>query len=400
MSGPDESLKVVPGISSSPSPSDTPLTSQHPSFLPSEESIPMFLPPPTEEPFSPAVQVPTGDSSVPAPTIEEVLACAYPKWGPFMRPHTIKAKVVPLTPEFVEYLQEDGLFLPKNNKALPTRRELDLDETPWSDEEAEETARVPDFAPLRAEIQAEIDALGGTVAPKLNWTAPKDAIWMSLYGNIMCSNADEAGQLLDYETTEGASLPPPVLVLKKWYDMQPSTEFRCFVRKGEYLGACQRDTTNFYPFLLNMREELEDTLLNFYDDHVATNFPLFNYTYDVHVTKSNKVKILDFNPYGGETLPLLFEWSELEQLASVATVSASTELVSVGVPSPAQHLDFQPELRLIESQQHIRPGLRTSVPLDLYDTSESGALAEFFDKHKAEHEKVKRKPDEPENVSE
>jgi hypothetical protein len=40
------------------------------------------------------------------------------------------------------------------------------------------------------------------------------------------------------------------------------------------------------------------------------------------------------------------------------------------------------------SLQHIRPGLRTCVPLDLYDTSDTGALAEFFNKCKDERQQL------------
>jgi hypothetical protein len=42
--------------------------------------------------------------------------------------------------------------------------------------------------------------------------------------------------------------------------------------------------------------------------------------------------------------------------------------------------EFTAELRLIEDQQMIRPGLRTGVPLDLYDSSDAGALKQFLDR--------------------
>jgi hypothetical protein len=40
-------------------------------------------------------------------------------------------------------------------------------------------------------------------------------------------------------------------------------------------------------------------------------FPHPSYTYDVYVATSGSVKLLDFNPAGGTTAPLLFTWTEL-----------------------------------------------------------------------------------------
>lgn len=42
--------------------------------------------------------------------------------------------------------------------------------------------------------------------------------------------------------------------------------------------------------------------------------------------------------------------------------------------------EFVAELRLIEDEQMIRPGLRTGVPLDLYDSSDAGALKQFLNR--------------------
>lgn len=41
-----------------------------------------------------------------------------------------------------------------------------------------------------------------------------------------------------------------VLSLRKWFDIKPCYEFRCFVREGKLVAASQRDTSNFYEFLL------------------------------------------------------------------------------------------------------------------------------------------------------
>ena len=58
--------------------------------------------------------------------------------------------------------------------------------------------QVPAFPELFAQIDAAIAALGGRVLPKLNWSAPLDAAWLTTTGSIACTNADEVGlRLLD-----------------------------------------------------------------------------------------------------------------------------------------------------------------------------------------------------------
>lgn len=114
-------------------------------------------------------------------------------------------------------------------------------------------------------------------------------------------------------------------------------------------------------------------------------------TYDVYVTTAGTVRVLDFNPWGGSTLPLLFTWHELARIdgagwtrlschampynADVARrVSAAEEEGEGDEPCPA--------VRVVDSPQGIRPGLRTGVPLELYDTSAGSALSEFIARHR------------------
>ena len=49
------------------------------------------------------------------------------------------------------------------------------------------------FPDLFAQIDAAIAALGGQVLPKLNWSAPLDAAWLTTSGSIACTNAEEVG---------------------------------------------------------------------------------------------------------------------------------------------------------------------------------------------------------------
>lgn len=57
------------------------------------------------------------------------------------------------------------------------------DHLPWSER----------FPKLHAEIESAIQQLGGQVAPKLNWSSPTDALWISSYNSLKCCNADQVG---------------------------------------------------------------------------------------------------------------------------------------------------------------------------------------------------------------
>ncbi|KAL8503797.1 hypothetical protein ACS0TY_022498 [Phlomoides rotata] len=121
----------------------------------------------------------------------------------------------------------------------------------------------------------------GVGFPKLNWSAPKDGAWTSLkYTNfseialLLCSSDSVVHDLChDYDSCMGKTGSRPsrfFIALCKWYfSLHPKMEFRCFVHHKVFV-------------------------------------------FDVYVTRDGRVKLLDFNPWGAPTLPLLFTWDELE----------------------------------------------------------------------------------------
>lgn len=89
--------------------------------------------------------------------------------------------------------------------------------------------------------------------PKLNWSAPKDARWISPSPPLRCLTPADVYLLLKssdfvthdvdplqaYEGCTGNDdgLHSLELVLKKYYVMQESREVRCFIRRGVLVGA-------------------------------------------------------------------------------------------------------------------------------------------------------------------
>ena len=234
-------------------------------------------------------------------TEEELLACQLSSWFPTFR-HlpptdlyqkrsnvTIKSKIISNLPDdFIEFLLSDGIRLPQGatilsscapNEAPPKsnvkknssdtnhdNNDVKNDEgddensVNWDEESDEEESSQYSFPELNQQLTEAIAALGGSVIPKLNWSAPKDATWVN-EGTLKCCTPGDIYLLVKssdfcmhdlqvYKNLKMSTAQPEVsentdsirdeadkvkleLVLRKWCTFYPSMEFRCFVRKDE-----------------------------------------------------------------------------------------------------------------------------------------------------------------------
>lgn len=314
---------------------------------------------------------------------EEVNRCQIQEWYPQFKPVSIKTIIHELPESFIQYLLEDSgpFLLPtsvSNEDALPNRfhkpedeEEFEVSEGP--EDESEKPPQPPSFPDLEMKVKESIESLGGAVFPKLNWSSPKDTAWISPTGTLKCTSFSDIALLLRssdsvvhdlchaYDSCSDKTLSRPLhfyLALRKWYpSLRPEMEFRCFVCAGQLVGISQREVTACYPSLLERKDELRELICDFFIDHVEGRFKSENYTFDVYVTKDRRVKLMDFNPWGAFTLPLLFDWEELER-------SEKAE----------EEIDF----RIVESQCTVRPGLKTAVPYDYIDMSPGSGWDEFL----------------------
>lgn len=243
---------------------------------------------------------------------------------------TPKSRVIPLPAPFLSYLRSDSIVLPPEDKP-PTDSDDDLDD--FSDDETEES---PDpsteWKELHSRVNETIKEYGGKVTPKLNWSAPKDATWISATNDTQCRSANDIYLLLkssDFVThdleqafedcvpdAENATEPeiPYHLVLRKYVQMNPSLEFRCFVRNRVLLCMSQRDQ-NHYDFLFPMRDSLRSRIQAFFDEKLKDTFPDPNFVFDVYIpVPHQRVWLIDVNPWAVRTDPLLFSWLEILQM--------------------------------------------------------------------------------------
>ena len=137
--------------------------------------------------------------------MREKLACMFSMWYPAFRDVTFESRVLDLPSDVLDYLMSDGtLVLPSetsthatlesSNRATSTTDDDDSGDDDWDD--VSETLVEPEFKEFSVKVQRCVSELGGAVLPKLNWSAPRDATWMSFDGTLRCSTLNEILLLL------------------------------------------------------------------------------------------------------------------------------------------------------------------------------------------------------------
>ncbi|PWN23912.1 D123-domain-containing protein [Microstroma glucosiphilum] len=259
------------------------------------------------------------------PVAASLSACRFSSWYPPLRKVSPKATILDVStiqPDFFEWLEEDGLILPRGSGAGVVGGEEEEDEEEVEDADGErddasssssEDLQPRDFSVLDERIRQVINKYDGEVFPKLDWSAPRDAAWILPGQTLKCTtpadvylllkssdfvgkdllqrdeingvNSSEAGgQGQDDLVEEVESLQlataqiAPVastndlklnLVLKRHFVVAPSHEFRCFVRAGQFVAICQRDGT-YYDFLQadSTSRDIRLKLLNFWHENL------------------------------------------------------------------------------------------------------------------------------------
>lgn len=198
-------------------------------------------------------------STDPLQDFQQWSACAFKNWYHKFRKISTPARYLVMPAEIRAYLLDDSIILPKECGHLGNGGGGGGDSSPtaWYDTssgyEDEDTADYivqPEFPAFSAEIATAIEAVGGAAFVKTNWHCPKDAFWITAGQTLRCTDITDVYQLckasvlcrgdIDYH---GLSLAGQIgidtsqyLVLKKWQNINPCTEFRCYVRHHQLIG--------------------------------------------------------------------------------------------------------------------------------------------------------------------
>ncbi|KAF8631805.1 hypothetical protein AX17_005020 [Amanita inopinata Kibby_2008] len=277
-------------------------------------------------------------SDSPFPQIDPayILSFQFSSWYPTFSDLSIKSKIIrPLSQNFQYYLDADGIFVPEGSDNVPFESELSDEEESHSEGDIDSGPKFT-FPELDEEIRKCIKEYGA-VFPKLNFSSPKDASWvLPASSPLKCTSPADVYMLLkssDFITHdlnaesvfEGcrpsiSEMAPPYeleLILRKWYPVDSSREFRCFVRENQLLGITQRDI-NYYEFLNEPRtkDTITSTIMSYWQTNIKTRWKLCrDYVFDILLTRDlSHGHIVDFNPYTPGTDALLFTYEDLQSL--------------------------------------------------------------------------------------
>uniref|UniRef100_A0A672SDM5 Translation initiation factor eIF2 assembly protein n=1 Tax=Sinocyclocheilus grahami TaxID=75366 RepID=A0A672SDM5_SINGR len=221
---------------------------------------------------------------------EQVVNCQFSVWYPLFKKHTIKSLILPIPQNVIDYLLDDGTLVVSGSEHINSQTQInnsdsDEEDVQWTDDETTTAVTAPEFPEFNIKVQEAINVLGGCVFPKLNWSAPRDANWIALNSSLQCQSLSDifllfkSSDFITHDLTQSFlhcsdDSPDPTinyeLVLRKWSELIPGAEFRCFVKENKVIVVL-----------------------------------------DVYRDSSGRVWLIDFNPFGEVTDSLLFTWEEL-----------------------------------------------------------------------------------------
>jgi hypothetical protein len=88
--------------------------------------------------------------------LSEMLQCQLPSWYSSFEDCTIKSRVIPLSPDFVDYLLTDGIVLPQSSKSSMLQS---LDRSELSDDDDLVSVSSEMVAPSFPELEAQVEAV-------------------------------------------------------------------------------------------------------------------------------------------------------------------------------------------------------------------------------------------------
>uniref|UniRef100_A0A2K5NZK1 Translation initiation factor eIF2 assembly protein n=1 Tax=Cercocebus atys TaxID=9531 RepID=A0A2K5NZK1_CERAT len=261
---------------------------------------------------------------------EHVLHCQFSAWYPLFRGVTIKSVILPLPQNVKDYLLDDGTLVVSGRDDPPTHSQPDSDdeaeEIQWSDDENTATLTAPEFPEFATQVQEAINSLGGSVFPKLNWSAPRDAYWIAMNSSLKCKTLSDIFLLFkssDFITRDFTQpfihctddSPDPCieyeLVLRKWCELIPGAEFRCFVKENKLIGISQRDYTQYYDHISKQKEEICRCIQDFFKKHIQYKFLDEDFVFDIYRDSRVSKNCLICFKIRAVTDSLLFTWKEL-----------------------------------------------------------------------------------------
>ncbi|ERE80325.1 putative cell division cycle protein [Cricetulus griseus] len=265
---------------------------------------------------------------------EHVTHCQFSAWYPLFRSLTIKREDPPTSS------QPDS-----DNEA---------EETQWSDDESTATLTDAYWIAMNSSLKCK------TLSDIFLLFKSSDFITRDFTQPFIHCTDDSPDPSIEYE-----------LVLRKWCELIPGAEFRCFVKENKLIGISQRDYTQYYDHISKQKEEICRCIQDFFKEHIQYKFLDEDFVFDIYRDSRGKVWLIDFNPFGEVTDSLLFTWEDLTSENNLR--GDFGEGASQGQDSPA--------FRCTNSEVTVQPSpyLSYRLPKDFVDLSTGEDVHKLID---------------------
>ncbi|XP_043465031.1 cell division cycle protein 123 homolog [Leptopilina heterotoma] len=303
--------------------------------------------------------------------------CSFDNWYNIFSKESLEAIIIPLTTEILKYLEHDSFILPiEATRNITCNSEWSDGSSVTEDSSNEPENTPPNFPEFSQKIQQAIDEFKA-VFIKSNWSTPSDATWVTPTKSLKCTSLEDVYLLLKSSDRISRDLSKlrscsdnknPLnfcLVLKRWNEINPCTEFRCFVIENELVGICQRDVSQYYRHIESEKYNIQKDITTLFNERIKDRFKLQNYSFDVIRYKKDKVKIIDFGPMNESvTNETLFTYQELNEI------------------------EITPEFRFIAEEVGVQPKKinHFCVPQEINDFFQSRGEMSLIDTLRAEVE--------------
>ncbi|CAO1300908.1 unnamed protein product [Diamesa serratosioi] len=284
---------------------------------------------------------------------------SFHNWYDHFKKNSIRSFCLPLPSNVLNYMREDKFILPKECDFGDGGNDYEYvgDETNFDEDDTEQT-EVPEFANFSRQIKDTIKKLGGSVFVKMNWHCPKDSIWITAGQTLRALDLTDVYQLLKASSICKEDLDRIqeenfyCLVLKKWRDIHPGTEFRCFVKDRNIIAISPRDWPQYHEHFSTQKQDIIKDIVSLFKEKIKTRFPVTCFCFDVIRDSKDSVTIMDFSPFDEEfTNGLAFEWNQLLAHDFINTDDETDD----------------PEFRYLASDVGIQPNSRNNygIPHDV-----------------------------------
>ncbi|PSN57335.1 Cell division cycle protein 123 [Blattella germanica] len=294
-------------------------------------------------------------------------ASSYNNWYPQFKDVALKSIIIPIDDSVCDYLLEDStLVLPEEVHSVVGCSNFSDQEGECSDEDSDHSEiKQPSFPAFSEALKKSLASLGGEVFIKLNWSAPVDAAWITSNKSLKCTTVEDvylllkssdilAKELTFIKETQGTHMNTCV-VMKKWCDIYPGHEFRCFVVKHKLVAISQRDYKTYYGYIALNKFDIIEDIENFFKERIKGKYKVENcefdiiiYIFDIVRKSRHNIKLIDFGPFDSKkTKSLLFTWEELQELVSESDTSPEFRFLGEELgfqPNPYQHYGLPADL--------------------------------------------------------